>query len=160
MEKKVLAVKMKMNLYYLMSVMSLIAAVLFVLLYVFEKREERFLGWLYLLFAAVLFVVFVYNLVAGIQVSRLPKELIVYQNGKLTVFTRRGRADVSLHDVLDINIDMRGKWYSNRRDMFSEHRLIVQLPNGVLRVDMVEDVQFALKGLAELRAQELSQDEA
>lgn len=154
MEKKVLAVKMKMNLYFLTAAMCMIAAGVFMFLYFFEKREGNFFSWMYLSFAVVMFAVFVYNLVAGIQMCRLPKELIVFENGTLIVFTRRGRADVSLRDVRDVHTDKRTRWYARGRDMFAEHRVILALAQGELRVDMVSDAEAVIKAVTELKTKE------
>lgn len=158
MEKKVLAVKANMNYYLMFFVLCLICIVPFVLFLVLDREESELMHGFFIVLTIVTAGFSLYFLVAGIQMCRLPKELIVFENGTLTVFTRRGRADVPLRDVQDVRTGRKVGWYARRRDLLAEHRVIFTLTQGELRVDMVSDAEAVLKAVTELKAKPLSEE--
>lgn len=158
MEKKVLAVKANMNYYLMFFVLCLICIVPFVLFLVLDREESELMHGFFIVLTIVMAGFSLYFLVAGIQMCRLPKELIVFENGTLTVFTRKGRADVSLRDVQDVRTGRKVGWYARRRDLLAEHRVILTLTQGELRVDMVSDAEAVLKAVTELKAKPLSEE--
>lgn len=158
MEKKVLAVKANMNYYLMFFVLCLICIVPFVLFLVLDREESELMHGFFIVLTIVMAGFSLYFLVAGIQMCRLPKELIVFENGTLTVFTRRGRADVPLRDVQDVRTGRKVGWYARRRDLLAEHRVIFTLTQGELRVDMVSDAEAVLKAVTELKAKPLSEE--
>lgn len=157
MEKKVLAVKANVNYYLMFFVLCLICIVPFVLFLVLDREESELMHGFFIVLTIVMAGFSLYFLVAGIQMCRLPKELIVFENGTLTVFTRRGRADVPLRDVQDVRTGRKVGWYARRRDLLAEHRVIFTLTQGELRVDMVSDAEAVLKAVTELKAKPLSE---
>lgn len=158
MEKKVLAVKANMNYYLMFFVLCLICIVPFVLFLVLDREESELMHGFFIVLTIVTAGFSLYFLVAGIQMCRLPKELIVFENGTLTVFTRKGRADVPLRDVQDVRTGRKVGWYARRRDLLAEHRVIFTLTQGELRVDMVSDAEAVLKAVTELKAKPLSEE--
>lgn len=158
MEKKVLAVKANMNYYLMFFVLCLICIVPFVLFLVLDREESELMHGFFIVLTIVMAGFSLYFLVAGIQMCRLPKELIVFENGTLTVFTRKGRADVPLRDVQDVRTGRKVGWYARRRDLLAEHRVIFTLTQGELRVDMVSDAEAVLKAVTELKAKPLSEE--
>lgn len=154
MEKKVLAVKANMNYYLMFFVLCLICIVPFVLFLVLDREESELMHGFFIVLTIVMAGFSLYFLVAGIQMCRLPKELIVFENGTLIVFTRRGRADVPLRDVRDVHTDKRTRWYARGRDLFAENRVILALTQGELRVDMVSDAEAVIKAVTELKTKE------
>lgn len=158
MEKKVLAVKANMNYYLMFFVLCLICIVPFVLFLVLDREESELMHGFFIVLTIVMAGFSLYFLVAGIQICRLPKELIVFENGTLTVFTRKGRADVPLRDVQDVRTGRKVGWYARRRDLLAEHRVIFTLTQGELRVDMVSDAEAVLKAVTELKAKPLSEE--
>ncbi len=158
MEKKVLAVKANVNYYLMFFVLCLICIVPFVLFLVLDREESELMHGFFIVLTIVMAGFSLYFLVAGIQMCRLPKELIVFENGTLTVFTRKGRADVPLRDVQDVRTGRKVGWYARRRDLLAEHRVIFTLTQGELRVDMVSDAEAVLKAVTELKAKPLSEE--
>ena len=158
MEKKVLAVKANVNYYLMFFVLCLICIVPFVLFLVLDREESELMHGFFIVLTIVMAGFSLYFLVAGIQMCRLPKELIVFENGTLTVFTRKGRADVPLRDVQDVRTGRKVGWYARRRDLLAEHRVILALTQGELRVDMVSDAEAVLKAVTELKAKPLSEE--
>ena len=158
MEKKVLAVKANVNYYLMFFVLCLICIVPFVLFLVLDREESELMHGFFIVLTIVTAGFSLYFLVAGIQMCRLPKELIVFENGTLTVFTRKGRADVPLRDVQDVRTGRKAGWYARRRDLLAEHRVIFTLTQGELRVDMVSDAEAVLKAVTELKAKPLSEE--
>ena len=158
MEKKVLAVKANVNYYLMFFVLCLICIVPFVLFLVLDREESELMHGFFIVLTIVMAGFSLYFLVAGIQMCRLPKELIVFENGTLTVFTRKGRADVPLRDVQDVRTGRKVGWYARRRDLLAEHRVIFTLTQGELRVDMVSDAEAVLKAVTELKTKPLSEE--
>ena len=83
MNKRVIAAKMKFNMYLLSAALGVIAAVALVLLLVL--RYGRAGALLAVVIAVIMAFPVVWYLVRGIRGLRLPKELIVCENGTLTV---------------------------------------------------------------------------
>lgn len=147
-----------MNYYLMFFVLCLICIVPFVLFLVLDREESELMHGFFIVLTIVMAGFSLYFLVAGIQMCRLPKELIVFENGTLTVFTRKGRADVPLRDVQDVRTGRKVGWYARRRDLLAEHRVIFTLTQGELRVDMVSDAEAVLKAVTELKAKPLSEE--
>ena len=105
MNKRVIAAKMKFNMYLLSAALGVIAAVALVLLLVL--RYGRAGALLAVVIAVIMAFPVVWYLVRGIRGLRLPKELIVCENGTLTVHTFRGRREIPLREVREMRVATR-----------------------------------------------------
>ncbi len=154
MNKRVIAAKMKFNMYLLSAALGVIAAVALVLLLVL--RYGRAGALLAVVIAVIMAFPVVWYLVRGIRGLRLPKELIVCENGTLTVHTFRGRREIPLREVREMRVATRKgvELLIVRKGIYEGHSVDVAFAGEVVTVDMVEDSQAAIRLFGEVRAEE------
>lgn len=161
MEREVIASKMKWNPYWIGTGISIFLVAVVATICVVFSRTGAVSGpniFLIVLVAILALGVFAWNVRNAIVQRKLPDDLIVYENGKLIVFTPKGRAEISLKEVerADLYAEKRDRiWFFRQRSdsIYSRNRIEIALKSGkTLRVEGVEQPQEAVKRIAVLQA--------
>lgn len=157
MEKKVLAYKMNLNLYYVSAAASLVLFVLTLIglfLSGINMDEIAFTKVLMLIILAFCLCLGIFSLIRGRKIASYPRELIVCENGRLTAYTDKGRQELPLCEVLEMDLCLSGgkSELLFRNSAAARHRVEIRTTRGVLIVDAVENVQETLRNFWEVKS--------